>query len=997
MNKFEPIQEHEASKFDTNAEEKEKETASTGGEKGGGSGQGRGERFASLTNTLESQDAAGGGVSSTGRNPYQSEGLDQGSSRRSGDGTNYISQYARQEEHSRPSDTDKESMESRREARPRFPSLSTGLNMENPEAEQMRQQRYRARGMNRPTSTAGGHSMSPRPVISALEKGKLKRSYSIDRARGYTSMTQRKNMLKHMRQMKSEQQIVHNSNLILAGQIPVKHSKRNLNETARRLQESECSSRMPRQPHPTLHQQTYQPSTVAESQRHPHPPSVQGAGTGAASKVGDRESIEKKQRRPSDQTIQTGVSAGWYTMGMYGCGIDLPLQFVKPPSVLNENTRQRLPYEESVMSEDDQSMAGTTTVDGVTRDMGITSQYSRRRIVPSGTARCSTGIMQPEASIGYRQAHGALRSMASRNNMTHYSRPDSRTSSYVPVTVAPDGASLFSVMPLTHIEEYEDEDIETIISRDVVHSYSTADSADIPSPDGDYVMHGPEPKHKMNCEEIRYLVAIFIIRFLHTGFLDLDFISFVRAMDETGHDGLWFITVRFASSCLTSAILICWFCKCYGARVLHMRSWVSVFVVAVLNAMGYLWVVCDTYTKRLQLYLFLVLVKGVFYCEGGAITALIMCVVFSPDNYKLVRAVDLIGIIAGDLSLGCFCSEIYNTFKLEWTSVTFAVLGAFGTLVLAFLIPFRRNDAISIIAARQGIIKDKFKEFGQLLKIPQVCLSCLMYISINHVLYAGGFIYNLYFAKLYGTDKGATVYTVYWGLSSVCSLTLTLILGFIKDPGKRICYVIMWSCGALPPLFCYLLEPPNGMGYDKKVSDSEYMKVIGLVIVAMLTVPFRIFSMCVIRYYVIEELFVSACLLLNLADNLGRCLCPIMLQVLYTQLGAAWANLSTALFHLLLVIIDIIVCTIDWKRSKKLEKLLEKEEEELRQQEEFQELAEFAEATDAQDFPDNPPLEAIHEESDHGMKSGEKQNSVENGEKQNSAENAEKQNSIENG
>ena len=70
MNKFEPIQEHEASKFDTNAEEKEKETASTGGEKGGGSGQGRGERFASLTNTLESQDAAGGGVSSTGRSMY---------------------------------------------------------------------------------------------------------------------------------------------------------------------------------------------------------------------------------------------------------------------------------------------------------------------------------------------------------------------------------------------------------------------------------------------------------------------------------------------------------------------------------------------------------------------------------------------------------------------------------------------------------------------------------------------------------------------------------------------------------------------------------------------------------------------------------------------------------------------------------------------------------------------------------------------------------------
>ena len=46
------------------------------------------------------------------------------------------------------------------------------------EAEQMRQQKYRARGMNRPTSTAGGHSVSPRPVISALEKGKLKR-YSI--------------------------------------------------------------------------------------------------------------------------------------------------------------------------------------------------------------------------------------------------------------------------------------------------------------------------------------------------------------------------------------------------------------------------------------------------------------------------------------------------------------------------------------------------------------------------------------------------------------------------------------------------------------------------------------------------------------------------------------------------------------------------------------------------------------------------------------------------
>ena len=37
-------------------------------------------------------------------------------------------------------------------------------------------------------------------------------------------------------------------------------------------------------------------------------------------------------RRPSVQTMQTGVSAGWYTMGMYGCGIDLPLQFVKPPS-----------------------------------------------------------------------------------------------------------------------------------------------------------------------------------------------------------------------------------------------------------------------------------------------------------------------------------------------------------------------------------------------------------------------------------------------------------------------------------------------------------------------------------------------------------------------------------------------------------------------------------------------------------------------------------------
>merc|ERR1711879_688564 len=88
------------------------------------------------------------------------------------------------------------------------------------------------------------------------------------------------------------------------------------------------------------------------------------------------------------------------------------------------------------------------------------------------------------------------------------------------------------------------------------------------------------------------------------------------------------------------------------------------------------------------------------------------------------------------------------------------------------------------------------------------------------------------------------------------------------DPGKRICYIIMWVSGSLPPLFCYIMEPPDGAGCYAPMSDSYYTKVICLVIVALLTVPFRIFAMCVIRFYVIEELFVSACLLLNLADNL---------------------------------------------------------------------------------------------------------------------------------
>ena len=82
--------------------------------------------------------------------------------------------------------------------------------------------------------------------------------------------------------------------------------------------------------------------------------------------------------------------------------------------------------------------------------------------------------------------------------------------------------------------------------------------------------------------------------------------------------------------------------------------------------------------------------------------------------------------------------------------------------------------------------------------------------------------------------------------------------------------------------------------------------------------------------------------------------------------------MAVTLFHLLLVLIDIIVCTIDWKRSRNLEKLIEKEEEELLRQEE-------AELRFEED--DEPPeplslfLEPIQEkpieESDHGLKSRE--------------------------
>ncbi len=47
----------------------------------------------------------------------------------------------------------------------------------------------------------------------------------------------------------------------------------------------------------------------------------------------------------------------------------------------------------------------------------------------------------------------------------------------------------------------------------------------------------------------------------------------------------------------------------------------------------------------------------------------------------------------------------------------------------------------------------------------------------------------------------------------------------------------------------------------------------------MEAVPFRVFATCVMRYYVIPELLVNVLLLLNLADMLGRCLTPIVIQV----------------------------------------------------------------------------------------------------------------------
>ncbi len=39
-------------------------------------------------------------------------------------------------------------------------------------------------------------------------------------------------------------------------------------------------------------------------------------------------------------------------------------------------------------------------------------------------------------------------------------------------------------------------------------------------------------------------------------------------------------------------------------------------------------------------------------------------------------------------------------------------------------------------------------------------------------------------------------------------------------------------------------------------------------------------------------------------------------QFLYANLGAAWAMMTPALLHLTLVLIDIIICTIEWKRNK---------------------------------------------------------------------------------
>ncbi len=78
-----------------------------------------------------------------------------------------------------------------------------------------------------------------------------------------------------------------------------------------------------------------------------------------------------------------------------------------------------------------------------------------------------------------------------------------------------------------------------------------------------------------------------------------------------------------------------------------------------------------------------------------------------------------------------------------------AVLGAIGTISLAFIVPFTREDAIAIIACRQGVLKDKFSEFGQLLKIPQVLITCFMYISVSLVLYSGGLIYNSEFIKVF--------------------------------------------------------------------------------------------------------------------------------------------------------------------------------------------------------------------------------------------------------
>ena len=95
--------------------------------------------------------------------------------------------------------------------------------------------------------------------------------------------------------------------------------------------------------------------------------------------------------------------------------------------------------------------------------------------------------------------------------------------------------------------------------------------------------------------------------------------------------------------------------------------------------------------------------------------------------------------------LGCICSQLYNMFKLLRTSMVMAISGGVFTMILAFVVPFKRADAIAIIAARQGIIKDKLNDFGRLLKVPQVFIACLQYISINLILFAGGLVYNPHF------------------------------------------------------------------------------------------------------------------------------------------------------------------------------------------------------------------------------------------------------------